>query len=336
MPSSRPGDRGGVLPQQQLGAQRRVDRDRPPRGGRDPVEDEVGPDGHEHAVGRARGEVRGRRAIGTTTGRTPLPSLPVDSATSCSAQSPKPGYGDPASPSTSLSTPCGVGGAEQRAQPDARVVGGVGLERGTDRLRGVEQLADVGAGEPARHESERGERRVAPADAGVGGEHGVAGLAGGLLEGRAGVGDDDDPLGRVDARRHGTPSRTRGAGCRSRRCRRTCWRPRRRSRRAGPPARSAPCRDRRSRAPVSSTPAAAQMTSGASDDPPMPHSTTWDRPASRCRTSSAAISSTSGREVSDSVDPGEPLGGLGLGLGTPAACRPGPRCPRRRRRRRAR
>ena len=36
----------------------------------------------------------------------------------------------------------------------------------------------------------------------------------------------------------------------------------------------------------------------AREDPPMPHRTTWVRPASRCFTSRAAISSTRGREVS--------------------------------------
>ena len=50
---------------------------------------------------------------------------------------------------------------------------------------------------------------------------------------------------------------------------------------------------------VSSTPAAPQMTSGASDEPPMPQSATWGSPASRNSTWSAAISSTSGRDVSD-------------------------------------
>ncbi len=41
----------------------------------------------------------------TTTGSRPLPSLPVDSATSCSAQSPKPTMPEPASASASLSWP---------------------------------------------------------------------------------------------------------------------------------------------------------------------------------------------------------------------------------------
>ena len=59
--------------------------------------------------------------------------------------------------------------------------------------------ADVGAGQPARHQPERGQRGVAAADVGVGVEDAVAGLAGRLVQRAAGVGDDDDPRGRVDA-----------------------------------------------------------------------------------------------------------------------------------------
>ena len=45
----------------------------------------------------------------------------------------------------------------------------------------VEQRGDVGAGQPARHQAERGQRGVAAADVGVGEEDPVAGLAGRLL-----------------------------------------------------------------------------------------------------------------------------------------------------------
>ena len=55
------------------------------------------------------------------------------------------------------------------------------------------------AGEPGGHEAERGERRVAAADGRVGVEDAVAGGARRLVERRAGVGDDDDALARVDA-----------------------------------------------------------------------------------------------------------------------------------------
>ena len=54
----------------------------------------------------------------TITGRMPLPSLPVDSAISCSAQSPKPAYGASALHSTSLSTPARL--ATPRSAPSRR------------------------------------------------------------------------------------------------------------------------------------------------------------------------------------------------------------------------
>ncbi len=49
----------------------------------------------------------------------------------------------------------------------------------------------------------------------------------------------------------------------------------------------------------SSTPAAAQITSGARDEPPMPQSTIRLRPFSRSSTCRVEISVTSGRDVSD-------------------------------------
>ena len=93
-------------------------------------------------------------------------------------------------------------GWRPRAAPPRRrpgVVDRVGLEGGPDGLGLVEQPGDVGAGQPAGHQPEGGERGVAAADGRVGQEHPVAGLARRLLQRRAGVGDDDDPLGRVDA-----------------------------------------------------------------------------------------------------------------------------------------
>ena len=48
---------------------------------------------------------------------------------------------------------------------------------------------------------------------------------------------------------------------------------------------------------VSSTPYVAQITSGASEEPPMPQSTTWSTPASASSLRSAATSPTSGRDV---------------------------------------
>ena len=48
---------------------------------------------------------------------------------------------------------------------------------------------------------------------------------------------------------------------------------------------------------VSSTPAVAQMTSGASDDPPIPHRTTWSTPRSARWPRKAATSPIRGREL---------------------------------------
>ena len=51
---------------------------------------------------------------------------------------------------------------------------------------------------------------------------------------------------------------------------------------------------------MSCTPWVAQMTSGASDEPPMPHSTTRVIPRSASTSRSPTISSTSGRDSSAS------------------------------------
>ena len=73
---------------------------------------------------------------------------------------------------------------------------------------------------------------------------------------------------------------------------------------------------------VSSTPYVAQMTSGASDEPPMPQSTTWSTPASASSLRSAATSPTSGRDAAGQADPGQPLRGLLLGVRAPQRRRP--------------
>ncbi len=75
-----------------------------PEAGRTESNTKSGPTVHSTSSGLL-GWKFGASRPSTTTGRMPLPSLPVDSATSCSAQSPKPGYGAPASAMTSLSTP---------------------------------------------------------------------------------------------------------------------------------------------------------------------------------------------------------------------------------------
>ena len=128
-----------------------------------------------------------------------MPSLPVDSAISCSAQSPKPAIRRAGVGQHQLVDAGRVGDAEQRAEPQARVVDVVRLEARADRPGLVEQPGDVGAGQPAGHQPEGGERGVAAADVGVGEEDAVARLARRLLQRRAGVGDHDDARGRLDA-----------------------------------------------------------------------------------------------------------------------------------------
>ena len=131
-------------------------------------------------------------------GRMPVPSLPVDSAMSCSAQSPKPTFSVPASTSDELVAQR-LGAGHRGAQAQRRVGVVVGGEQVGDRLGVVEQRLDVGAGQAARHQPERGERGVAPADVRVGVDDAVAGRAGVAVERAAGVGHDDDARGRVDA-----------------------------------------------------------------------------------------------------------------------------------------
>ena len=198
-PDQPAGDGGGVLPQQHLGAERGVDRHAVRRRPAGPCRTRSRARPCASTSSGVLGSKFGASRPSTTTGRMPLPSLPVDSATSCSAQSPKPGYGAPASAMHQLVDAGQVGDAEQGPEPQPGVVDRVGLEGRADRLGLVEQPGDVGAGQPARHQPERGERGVPAADRRVGEEDAVARAAGRLLQRRARVGDDDDPLGGVDA-----------------------------------------------------------------------------------------------------------------------------------------
>ena len=209
----------------------------------------------------------------------PVPSLPVDSATSCSIQSGRPMMCVPSVTRPSLSR---RGVVRRRSRRPSTSAGFSGLSIGDLEQRGlglVEQLGDVDAGEAGRHEAERGERGVAAADGRVGVEDAVAVCAGGRIERRAGVGHDDDALEPGRCRGRGTPPRRRAWRSRSRRWSRTSTRR---------PARSARARrlgvavergehlagrgrveDRRAARPT-----VCAMTSGASDEPPMPASTT--------------------------------------------------------------
>ena len=88
---------------------------------------------------------------------------------------------------------------DRRGQDERRVAGAVDRDLEQARLRLVEELGDVGAGEAGGDQAEGGERRVAPAHGRVGVEDAVAGGTGRGIQRRARVGDDHDPLGRVDA-----------------------------------------------------------------------------------------------------------------------------------------
>ena len=85
-----------------------------------------------------------------------------------------------------------VDGPSAQRRPEGQRVGRP-VEPGPQRRRVVEQRGDVDAGQRARHQPERGQRAVAPADVRVG-EHDVAEarLLAGRLQLRAGVGHRDE------------------------------------------------------------------------------------------------------------------------------------------------
>ena len=215
----------------------------------------------------------------TTTGRMPLPSLPVDSAISCSAQSPKPGNAEPALASTTLSTPARLAAPSRPPSRSPGLSGSSASRTGRISSASSSSAPMSAPASPLGHQAERRERGVAAADVGVGHVDAVAGLARGLLQRRAGVGDHHDPLGRLDpgvaerllegaplavgldgasglARDHddglgAAAPRARPARSRGRRSRRRRARPRRRRRSPPAPATSRPCRT----APPGSAPA---------------------------------------------------------------------------------
>ena len=195
-PDEPSGDDGGVLPQQHLRAERRVDG-HAPAGGRQRVHVYAGADRDQHLVTRAGGEVR--RVQGRYDDRQDALAVlarrlgdqllrPVTEARDAGVLVAEDDLVDP----VLLATP---------SSPPSR---SPGLSASSDSSRGwidvglVEQPADVGTGEPARHQPERGQRRVATTDVGVGVEDAVARLGGGLVERRAGVGHDDDVRRRLE------------------------------------------------------------------------------------------------------------------------------------------
>ena len=127
-----------------------------------------------------------------------MPSLPVLSAMSCSAQSGRPHDARAVVDEDQLVAQR-VGARHGRAEPQCRVGVVVGAQDVGDRLRVVEEGLDVGPGEPRGDQAEGCQGGVAPADVGVGVDDAVAGLARLPVERAAGVGHDDDAGRRVDA-----------------------------------------------------------------------------------------------------------------------------------------
>ena len=161
-----------------------------------------------------------------------------------------------------------------------------------------EQPLHVGTGEVARRQAEGRQRAVATADVRVGEHDGVARGRASVVQRRAGVGDDDDPRGSLRVGEAGVPEGLLegtpvavgldGAAALGRDDQHGARRSGRRS--------AAPtwCGSVLSRI-VRSAPAVRVMTSGASDEPPIPASTTWSMPAavSRSRSSRSWGSSAS-------------------------------------------
>ena len=186
-------NRNRIFPRDHLGAERAGDLDLAGGdmslvGGRTDQADDL----HVVQVLGELGRIRPR-----TTGRMPLPCLPVDSAMSCSAQSAKPTMWVPSATMPSLSRSGLVRGDRGgEHEPRVRVVVGGQLE---DRRTGlVEECVDVDAGETGWHETECGQRGVAAADIGVGVEDVIAVGASRHVEWRSRVGYDDDAASRVD------------------------------------------------------------------------------------------------------------------------------------------
>ena len=157
----------------------------------------LGSEGREHLVGCAGGVVRSVQAL-DHDGQDALPVLAGGLGDQLLGPVPESGVRRAVVGQHQLVDAGQVGDTQQGTEPQPGVVGVVGLESRADRSGLVEEPRDVDAGESARHEPERGQRRVATAHVGVGAEDPVAGIGRGLVEGRGRVGHDHDPLARVD------------------------------------------------------------------------------------------------------------------------------------------
>ena len=236
---------GGVLGLLHVGLVERVDL-KTPAGDRD---GELGEQEHAAEVGRARGRdrehgmaglarapapcararrrARGRRAGRRTrgprrrrpgspsgssaTGRMPVPCLPVDSATSCSSHSPRPGSVSEMT-NVSLSRPACARRAQRRPQPHAAAAP-VRAVRPSSSQSPRSSPVSQARGAPSssartatpisarRHDAEGGQRAVAPADVRVAGERPPEAVLGGeRFQARAGVGDRDEAVALLDER----------------------------------------------------------------------------------------------------------------------------------------
>ena len=209
MPSTQPGHRHGELGEEEdaaeVGGAVHGERERRVAGAGQRLHLRVDAP-RRRRRGRAGRRTRGRRrrtpgspSGSPATGRMPLPCLPVDSAISCSTQSPKLSIG---SATTKVSLVAAL--ARQLAHRDAEPEPGVGRSSSRSAAQfcsatwaRCEQRLDVHARQRGRHQPEVGQHRVAPADVGVVLEHvPEAALARQVHQRAAGVGDGDEAAAR--------------------------------------------------------------------------------------------------------------------------------------------
>ena len=195
-PDAVAGDRGGELPEEELLAQIAVDlgieaRGRADRRGR--------AEGAEQGIGAGVGEADITGFV-EDDGEDPLPVLAErfrDELLDPGAQT---GKGRRGGGEDELLRGPGVGDAQPGAEPQRRVVRAVSAEVGGDARRGLDDPADVDPGETGGDEAERGERTEPAADVRVGVERREVPFGTReLSEFGPGIGDRDEPAGRVDA-----------------------------------------------------------------------------------------------------------------------------------------
>ena len=170
--------------------------------------------------GDRRRRPRAARAARDRSGTIPLPSLPVDSATSCSIHEPK--RRDlgrqhqrqlvarrrslAAAPSAAPSTTRRALGDRDRRRPRRRA--------NVDRR--VDAAAEVGPQQRRRDQPEVRQRRISPADVGRVDEHAaIVLLLGELAQARRRIGDGDETGARAARRRRRSASSVRCQKCRS-------------------------------------------------------------------------------------------------------------------------